>query len=157
MEVKFRKATVEDIKVLQDLKYKLLKYEEENLNNLIDPEWFKTDDAAHKFEKEINDPDQTIILAELEGKIVGFVAGEVFKAPPYKRIRIDSELVTIFVEEDYRNMKIGAMLVEEFVQWAKSKNADQVKIEPYYNNEKAIKFYKREGFEDFVIMLRKKL
>lgn len=157
MEVKFRKATLEDIKILQTLKYKLYKYEDDNFCDINNPQWVKTDDCTKNFKKLISAPDSTVIIAVLNNEIVGFVTGEVFDAPKHKRIRVDSELMSLYVAKEHRNKKIGALLVEEFVKWAKSKNADQVKIEPYYNNEKAIKFYKREGFDDYVVMLRKKL
>ena len=157
MEIKFRKADLADIKALQQLRYQLLKYEDDNFCDIPDPKWATTDECAKSFEKQINAPDSAVIVAEHEERVIGFVSGEVFNAPNLKRIKVDSELISLYVEEEYQNKKIGALLIEKFIQWAKSKNADQVKIEPYYNNEKAIKLYKREGFEDYVVILRKKL
>ena len=157
MEVKFRRATLDDIILLQDLKYELLKYEDENFCDITDPAWAKTEECFESFKKQINDPKSTVIVAEYGGEIIGFVSGEVFDAPKFKRIKVDSELISLYVKEEHRNKNVGALLAEEFIKWAKSQNADQVKIEPFYNNEKAIKFYKREGFENYVVMLRKKL
>ncbi len=157
MKVKFRRAVLGDIKDLQVLKFYLLKYEDDNFCKITDPDYAKTDDYAEDLKKQIEDLKSEIIVAEYEKEVVGFVYGKVFDAPKYKRIKVDSELISLYVKEEHRNKKIGSALVSEFIKWAKSKKADQIKIEPFYNNKKAIKFYKREGFKDYVVMLRKKL
>ncbi|MFC1656137.1 GNAT family N-acetyltransferase [Patescibacteria group bacterium] len=157
MEVKFRTAGLGDIKDLQTLKYDLWKYEDDNFCDITDPNYAKTDKYAEDLKKQIEDPGFAIIVAEYEDEIIGAVYGEVFEATKYKRIKIDSELMSLYVKEEHRNKKIGAKLVDEFTKWAKSKNADQIKVEPYYNNEGSLRFYEREGFEGYVVMLRKKL
>lgn len=157
MEIKIRKAKVEDVSDMQKTYYRLLKYEDQNFTKIIDPKWIKSEAGKRSLFKRIKDPKQYVILAVDGERIVGFLIGEYYKATAYKRIKIDSEVLSLFVEEKYRNNRIGPMLIDEFEKWAKSKNADQIKIEPYFNNVKAIKFYKREGYKDYVVMLRKKL
>lgn len=157
MEIKIRKAKVEDVPNLQKMYFRLLKYEDQNFTKIIDPRWVKSEAGKRSLFKRIKDPKQHVILAVDGDEPVGFLIGEYYKATAYKRIKRDSEVLSLFVEKKYRGKQIGPMLIEEFENWARTKNCDQIKIEPYFNNVKAIKFYKREGYKDYVVMLRKKL
>ncbi|MFC1600187.1 GNAT family N-acetyltransferase [Patescibacteria group bacterium] len=157
MEIKIRKAKLDDVPNIQKIYYRLLKYEDQNFSKIIDPRWIKSEAGKRSLFKRIKDPKQHVVLAVDEDKPVGFLIGEYYKATAYKRIKLDSEVLSLFVEEKYRNNKIGPMLLDEFERWARVKKCDQIKLEPYYNNEKAIKFYKREGYKDYVVMLKKKL
>jgi ribosomal protein S18 acetylase RimI-like enzyme len=157
MEIKIRKAKKEDIQNLQKLYFKLLKYEDQNFSKIIDPRWIKTEAGRRSLHKRIKDPKQHVVLALDREKPIGFLIGEYYKATAYKRIKRDSEILSLYVDEKYQNNRIGPKLIDEFERWAKVKKCDQIKLEPYFNNVRAIKFYKREGYKDYVVMLRKKL
>jgi len=157
MEIKIRKAKPEDVSEIQKLYYKLLKYEDANFSRIIDPKWIKTEAGKRSILKRLKDPKQLVIVAVKGNKLVGFLKGEYFKATAYKRIKRDSEITSIYVDEKYQNNRIGPKLIDEFERWARVKKCDQIKLEPYYNNDRAIKFYKREGYKDYVVMLRKKI
>lgn len=157
MEIKIRKAKPEDVPGIQKLYYKLLKYEDDEYTDIIEPKWVITEAGKRLLLKRIKDPKQHIVVAEHDDKLVGFLIGEYIKPQAYKRIKRDSEILSLYVDDKYQNNRIGPKLIEDFEKWARVKNCDQIKIEPYYNNERAIKFYKREGYKDYVVMLRKKL
>ena len=57
------------------------------------------------------------------------------------------------VDPDYRSQGIGHMLIDEVKKWAKSQNATKLYVQAYFKNDKAIKFYKREGFGEIGLEL----
>jgi len=80
------------------------------------------------------------IVAENEGRIVGFVAG-VNNAPYNTRI------LMLAVLELHRKRGIGSALMDAFLQQCALRGMRTVELEVRVSNETAIGFYKRYGFQ----------
>ncbi len=52
---------------------------------------------------------------------------------------------------------LTAKLVAETVKWAKEQKATKLFVSAYWNNKKAINFYKKNGFYESGLELDKKL
>ena len=63
------------------------------------------------------------------------------------------ELSYIEVIKEYRNKKIGSLLLEELIKIAEEKKIKNITLEVNINNEYAIKLYKKYNFE--VVAIRK--
>ncbi len=63
----------------------------------------------------------------------------------------------MFVLEECRSLGIGRELHEAFMNWCKDNNAKKIKVVASANNKKAIGFYRREEFEDYDLVLEKKI
>lgn len=63
------------------------------------------------------------------------------------------ELSYIEVIDDYRNRKIGSLLVEYLIKKAEEKSVKNITLEVNVGNEYAIKLYKKYNFE--IVALRK--
>lgn len=61
----------------------------------------------------------------------------------------------MFVLNDYRSKGIGKMLTQEFIKWCKSRKVEKVRAVASARNEKAIKFYHREEFEDYELVFER--
>ncbi|MFZ3077028.1 MAG: GNAT family N-acetyltransferase [Candidatus Aenigmatarchaeota archaeon] len=96
-------------------------------------------------------------LAEEDGKIVGFVAGKIEKKPGFYIEREICNLFQIFVEKEYRNKGIGTELIKTFIRWGKTKGARTIKLQVYGKNTNAIKAYRKIGFKELKIEMRKKI
>ena len=121
----------------------------------IDKEGYNTisksnkDDYFNKVMKEINEYQGKILLYEENGNIVGLVVGCInneetddfdFKCP--KRGRI-TELI---VNKDYRGKNIGQELFDAMSKYLKSLGCKKILIGVFAYNEKAIKFYEKNGY-----------
>lgn len=109
---------------------------------------------------EINHYEGTILLAKIDSKIVGMIAGVInneeintydFKAP--KRGRI-TELI---VAKEYRQNKIGDMLLKAMEESLENKGCQGVLISVFYENEIAKRFYATHGYHIRTMELTKKL
>ena len=63
------------------------------------------------------------------------------------------ELSYIEVKEEYRNKKIGSLLIENLIKIAEEKKVNNITLEVNINNEFAIKLYNKYGFN--VVAIRK--
>ena len=63
------------------------------------------------------------------------------------------ELSYIEVKEEYRNKKIGSLLIEELIRIAEEKKVNNITLEVNINNTYAIKLYNKYGFN--VVAIRK--
>ena len=63
------------------------------------------------------------------------------------------ELSYIEVKEEYRNKKIGSLLIENLIKIAEEKKVKNITLEVNINNEYAIKLYNKYGFN--VVAIRK--
>lgn len=86
---------------------------------------------------------QTIIVAELDGKLVGYVAG---LGGEYRRNWHKAEVV-IGILQDCTGQRLGTKLLEELENWAREKNLHKLELTVMAHNERAIKLYKKMGFQ----------
>ncbi len=92
-----------------------------------------------------------MIIAELEGKPVGYLAGTK-KEFDYRNVKI-AELSNMGVSPKYRSQGIGSLLVQEFKAWSRRNGFQTIYVNAYFHNLKAIDFYKRLGFSPIDLSL----
>lgn len=142
--MKIRRAKKEDMKDIQDLRYLLAKYEKDLGLNIAVPEWGYTEVGEKDFNYFLNQ--QYIYVAEEDGKIVGFITGEVLKKKAWYNVQLGT-VNNIFVLEEYRDKGIGKELMKTMMKTLKKDGITNIELYTYANNSKAIKFYEKLGFE----------
>lgn len=80
-----------------------------------------------------------LLKAEKDGVLAGFVAGRVI--PP------EAELDNIAVDETFRRLGAGGLLMGEFLSRAKAAGCKSVFLEVHEHNRTAADFYRRAGFK----------
>ncbi len=63
----------------------------------------------------------------------------------------------MIIDEDYRGMGVGEKLISKIKEIAKNNNLNEIEVSTSFNNDKAIKFYKNNGFMDESILLGEEL
>ncbi len=102
-----------------------------------------------------------ILLAEEDGKLIGYVQ---FGEPTFDVIETsdeDKELQRAYVLEDYQGKGIGTALIKSAFEHPILKNAKNIYLDVWDKNYKAQKLYKSLGFEfvakwDEDIIMRKR-
>lgn len=61
------------------------------------------------------------------------------------------DIVDVFVEEEYRNQKVGSNLLEMLIKIAKKNNKINITLEVSKENKIAIKLYKKYNFKEVAI------
>jgi ribosomal-protein-alanine N-acetyltransferase len=82
---------------------------------------------------------QGFIVAERAQKIIGFIIG--VKINPK-----NAKILMLSILEDLRRQNIGSMLLTRFIKEIFSEKVQKIELEVRIDNEKAIKFYQKHGF-----------
>ena len=89
-----------------------------------------------------------LFVAELDGRTVGFISGELREGSPTFRQKTWTSVDDIFVEPDYRNRGIGRALLKSVEAWAKERGADGISLQVAAANGRGRKFYGELGFRE---------
>jgi ribosomal protein S18 acetylase RimI-like enzyme len=158
METKFiiRRAQTGDLPGILLLMKKLHKNETEKYGNILSLDWVSMYGKKIVGEGVISSKN-FVAVAESAGKVVAFLRGSLYYDEMLWKIGKGAELYEIYIEEKFRNQKIGGQLMEIFLDWCKTKKADYILIDVAARNSEAIKFYKNFGFESNQIVLEKRI
>lgn len=154
-EVKVLIATLENLKDIQNLNLLLFKKESSEFDSTLNYSWPFSKDGKKYFKEKIKGKNGCAFLALCDGKIVGYLVGGMNKSENYRNISKMAELENMFVLEEYRNSKIGAKLVQEFLNWCREKKINRMRVVISAQNIKAINFYKKFGFKDYALTLER--
>ncbi len=110
----------------------------------VDINWAHTENGKKYYTEKINKTNGVCFIADLKGEVVGYLTAGEMEIPTYRKVTV-SEITNVFVKEAFRSKGVGKMLMEAFKNWAKEKGSDKIAVNVFALNEKAIKFYKREG------------
>ena len=141
-----RIADKEDIRDLQQLYYEL-----ENDAVRFQPEHFVHGERdAGFFDSIFNAENQDILVAEQDGRIIGFAHVMILeqkKVPCLKSEKV-IYLQDLDVSEELRSQGIGAKLIDACKEYGKEKGADFMRTQVFPQNTRGMKFYERAGFSE---------
>lgn len=155
-DIIIRKAKKEEVETIQNLNNALINYEmEEGFDSYV-KDWALSEESKKYFLDLIDN--QFVAVAEIGNEVVGYLAGSIYNDLSYSYYDgLTAEANNMFVKAEYRAYGIGSKLMNSFVDWCKQKNAKRVMVTALSKNEKTIKFYKKMGFYDINVTLRKDL
>jgi RimJ/RimL family protein N-acetyltransferase len=110
----------------------------------ISEEFNKTTEEHQEWiQKIIEHERETMFVAEIEGKVVGWI---VFKSQERKRMHHTGSFA-IMLQKDCRNKGIGKLLIHELLRWAEEHPIiEKISLGTFSTNTRAIELYKKLGF-----------
>jgi GNAT superfamily N-acetyltransferase len=153
---KIRIATLEDMDGVCAMDDESAREIHDNYDEHMILHWAATTEGKEYYLDRIKK--RCVLVAESNGEIVGFVAGEIGVGIDYTDIGKAAILQIIHVDETMRGKGAGAALVAAFVAEAKARGCSHVRIE-FVNmqNKPAITFYEKNGFSAYEIVFQKKI
>ncbi|MFA5029774.1 MAG: GNAT family N-acetyltransferase [Patescibacteria group bacterium] len=155
MKPKIKFATLKDFKDIQDLNHRLCLKEYAEFDQTIDKDYSLSDPSEKYFKKRIRSG--CALVAVLENKVIGYLVGGIVEAEEYRTISKLAEAENMFVLEKFRSLGIGGKLFKEFIKWCRLKKAKRVRVVASAQNFRAIRFYRREGFKDYDLVLERNI
>ncbi len=149
-----RKATLEDLSIIQELNNSLFKLEKENYDPTLINDWPLSEEGKDYFSDLINN--HYVIVALLDNSIVGYLAGSIEEKVSYVEVQY-GEINNMLVNDEYRGYGIGKSLINNFKEYCKTKDISNIKVVASYKNKNVIEFYRKNGFEEFDITLTTKI
>ncbi len=99
-----------------------------------------------------------VLVAEIDGKVIGYVRGSLGKPHYFAR---ESEVIAyvddLLVNKQYRRQKIGEQLLVALLKWFRSRKVTTVMLYVDVRNDSAIKFWERMGFSKFTLRMKRDL
>jgi ribosomal-protein-alanine N-acetyltransferase len=117
-----------------------------NINRVCLPENY----AAYFFLDTFNTLPETFIVAEYQGRVVGYIMCRIehgFSDLRKLRFAKKGHVISVAVMPDYRNKGLGYSLVEQALSALSAMQADECYLEVRTTNGPAINLYKKMGFE----------
>ncbi len=148
--IEIRLATINDLSRIQELNNDLFKLEKENYDPTLVLDWPLSADGKEYFEDLILN--HYVIVATINNNVVAYLAGTINEKGSYEEIAY-GEINNMLVTEQCRGLGIGKQLIDEFKEYCKRNNINNLKVEASAKNLNAISFYKKNGFEDFNVTL----
>lgn len=146
MAVTVRRATIEDAPVIADFALKLSRqhqaYDESRFMALTDYEG-----AVRFYGSQTNASDAAVLVAESDGKIVGFAFLEFEKINYADLLKSAALMHDLYVEEPARGSEAGKLLVDAAKDAAREFGASKLMLNVAARNEHAQRFFQRAGFE----------
>jgi len=154
MEINIRSAKLDDLQDIQKLNNSLFELEYNNFDDTLKLGWPLENDGKEYFKDMIEK--NIVFVAEVEGKIIGYLAGSICEQISYITETF-AELDNMCVNEHYRKYGVGTLLINEFKKYCKGKKIQNIKVTASSKNSKAIQFYIKNGFKDYNITLKHKI
>lgn len=157
VEVKIKKAKIENLKDIQKLNLLLFKKEYKTYDKLLDLKWTFGKEGTKYFKDTLTKKKSCVFIAIVENKIVGYLAGEESKGESYRNLPKMAELNNMFILKEYRRNGVGSKLYGAFIDWCKKRKVKIIRVEATAQNPQAIDFYRKKGFEDYNLTLEANL
>ena len=145
-----RKATLNDLFEIQNLNNLLFKLEKENFDPTLVENWPLSDEGKEYFKNLIEEA--YIIVAVLNNKIVGYLAGSINEKGSYEEIQY-GEVNNMFIKSECRGYGDGKLLINDFKNYCISNGIKNLIVTASAKNISAIEFYRKNGFKEFNITL----
>jgi ribosomal protein S18 acetylase RimI-like enzyme len=94
-----------------------------------------------------------IYVAELEGKVVGFIEVRVF--PDFVEGAPLAIIQNLIVDEGHRSLGVGSLLMKRAIEEAEKQNVAEIHVWTEFNNERALRFYAKHGFNKKAVLLER--
>ncbi len=152
--MEIRKAGLRDYEQIRDMQTNFLFEEYKRFDKDINKNYPKTY-MPKRIKKNLKSKNIVYFVAQDKNKAVGFIGGEIEKAHAFWRFKKVGYLFQLYVIPSYRRKGLGKKLTKAILDWFKKRKIKWIKLHVYSNNPRAHSLYKKLGFKDFMIELKK--
>ena len=156
-EIKIRKATIDDLRTIQELNHELCIKENKELDDTINTEYSLSESGKKYFKWRIEGADSIALIAEDNGKAIGYLVGAFIETFDYSTVKRLAEAENMYIQDSYRGKGIGGMLIKEFKEWCRAGGAERIRYVASAGNIEAIGFYKKHGAKEVSVTLEESL
>ena len=95
-----------------------------------------------------------VLIAVVDNEIVGSGYAKILKAKPYQKFTAYAYLGFMYVKPAFRGQGINQKILRGLLEWARSKNLIEVRLEVYDENTIAKNVYLKAGFKPNLLEMR---
>jgi hypothetical protein len=145
-----KEASLDDLEELKNICKKTFYQTFSDRNTEEDMEsYLKNNFSYQKLESEIKNRYSNYYLVQGEGKTAAYMKVNFDQAQTESGYNNSLEIQRIYVLEEYQGQHIGQLMINVAQETAEANKLDYLWLGVWEENEKAIGFYKKQGFEKF--------
>ena len=144
-----RKATLEDLPVLLEFEQGLIKAERP-----MDPTIREGEISYYDVGEFIRSDDAEVYVVEQEGRILASGCVRIKPDRHYLKHKRMGHLGFMFVPEEHRGKGLNGLIIEKLIEWCKSRDLQELRLDVYQSNTPAIRAYEKAGFSKHLITMR---
>lgn len=155
--MQIRKLNITDLDNLQKISVTTFKETFEEVNTEEDMQKYLAENLSlERLKSELENPNSEFYFAENENEILGYLKLNFGDTQTENQGNEALEIERIYVLKEFFSLKVGQFLFEKSVEIAKEKNMKFIWLGVWEENERAIRFYEKNGFgifgkHDFVL------
>ena len=150
-DIKIRKATTQDIDEIIKLNKILFDLEYNNFDDTLNINRPTSDEWKSYFQDSITK--NITLVATIDNYIIGYLIWNLDSQFSYNTVK-QAELNNMCILDKYRKIGIGTKLINEFKKICNNNGIQEIKVTASYKNINAIKFYKKNGFNESELTLK---
>ena len=148
-----REATQQDIERVVELWAEMVDF-----HARYDPRYLRMDGSeggfAHHLRSHLGEADYLLMVAEIDGEVVGFLNGEVLEYPPCFAHRAHGVIDNLAVSPQWQRRGVGTALLERGMAWFSDKGVPTVEGRVLLSNPVAMEFWQKTAFEPYMQTIR---
>jgi len=110
--------------------------------------------SYYPIEEYIDAVDCEVLVAEVNGQIVGSVFGQVRPRKDFYQTTHLGYIGFMYVKNSHRGQGVSQLLIKTITDWFNQQGVNEIFLNVYAKNPRAIKAYKKIGFEEHLIEMR---
>lgn len=147
-----RRGVPSDLENILALDRALITYDS-TFDPSLDANWSETGEAKTFYLKRLSHREGLVLVADNNECLCGFLVGAEVEAATYRRRMRIAEVECLFIDEAYRGQKIASELLARFSDWSREIGADTVRVTVSARNQGARRFYEKQGFSDYDVVM----
>ena len=108
----------------------------------------------YNLEDFINSDKAVLYVVELNNELVASGYAKIKQDRVYLKHNQHAYLGFMFVPEKHRGNGYNKLIVDALLEWSKSKNITEIRLDVYNSNPSAIRAYEKAGFKKHLINMR---
>jgi GNAT superfamily N-acetyltransferase len=105
--------------------------------------------------KNIKSKESIVLIAEVDGRAAGYCLAYIKENIPVFKLTKLGYISDMFVKKEFRNLRLSSAFKDETLKWFKEKGINHVSLAVNDGNDYARAVYRKWGFEDYHIEMRK--
>lgn len=152
--MQIRKVRPDEWEQLRDLNVAVMEKNPEYDEDLI-VDFAHTPRGERFFQEAIEREDGVCLVAEIDGRFIGYVSGG-HKDIPYRKSKY-FEIGNFGVLAEVKGKGVAKKLLDTITAWAKDQGYQKIYIECYAKNQEALSFYRKHGYGEIDVSLEREI
>lgn len=144
-----RKAVLEDLPILLEFEQGLIEAERP-----MDPTIKDGNISYYDISQFIKDNDADVFVVEVNGEIVASGYAKIKEDRHYLNHKYIGYLGFMFVPEKHRGNGYNKLIMNALIDWCKSREIYELRLDVYDNNPAALRAYEKAGMTPYLVNMR---